>query len=289
MRRLPRRLDPSAGPELSFAPDPHRALRPGFLPAKPATAINSHPLAGFSLLPGWLPLVPRSTTAAAPGALKMKSAPAPSASASHETKIAVRCHHCGTWHETFDHAASTSCPGCGRSISLEDITLTNHSCRTIDTRGHLRIERTGNLYSPLTVCGEGTILGTISGELHCEGRLTLQVQGSIPAKIEATEVVVPAGAEVRCAFPIRAARIIVRGKLLANAVVRQELHILKKGAFEGSVWSRSVQVDRGGELLGSVHISPTEAPEAGLPPARENFALLQSALRGRHARRRPIY
>lgn len=205
------------------------------------------------------------------------------------TKMTVRCHHCGTSHHTFDHAEATGCPGCGRTISLQDVVIHTHTCRPVDTRGHLRIERQGNLYSPLTVCGQGLIAGTISGELHCEGLLTLPLRGTIPAKIEAEEVFIPVGAEVRCPFPIRAGRITVRGHLLANVVVRQELHILRRGEFEGTVWSRAVKVDRGGELLGSVNIGPTEAPRAGLPEAREMFCSLRSALTGRHSRRRPSY
>ena len=205
------------------------------------------------------------------------------------TRLTIRCHHCGTQHTAFDHAPATNCPGCGRTISLEDISISTPSCRTVDTRGHLRIERTGNLYSPLTVCGHGTVLGAISGELHCEGKLTLQVRGPLPVKIEAEEVFIPSGAVVECPFPIRAARIVVRGSLRAHVLVRQELHILRKGHCDGAVWARAVRVDRGGELLGSVRIGPTEAPTAGLPMARENFGTLRSALTGRFLRRRPVY
>jgi cytoskeletal protein CcmA (bactofilin family) len=172
----------------------------------------------------------------------------------------IRCHACGHSHDCADNAENTQCPHCGHKITFSDIVISSHVSRKIDTRGDLRIERRGNLFTPLTICHNAVILGMISGSIRCEGKITFLGSGSYPIKIETNELMVPGGAEVFCPFPIHAQHAVIRGTLHAPLLVEHRLEVLRKGHVEGAICARSIHVDRGGELRGQVRISPGPIP-----------------------------
>lgn len=203
--------------------------------------------------------------------------------------VPVVCHRCGTKHEASPFSLSTQCPGCQCAISFSSEVIDRPLSRAIDTRGDLLVHKAGNLFGPHTVCRHATIQGKISGALFCEGKLLLQCSGTLPCKLRAEEVLVPGGAEVTCPFPIEARLVVVRGILRAHLLVNGTLKILRKGRVEGSVLAKAIQVDRGGQLLGQVHISPREIPSTGSGSLRDPAQALQPVRKFRAKPRRVIY
>jgi cytoskeletal protein CcmA (bactofilin family) len=200
----------------------------------------------------------------------------------------VHCHACGHSHDCADNAENTQCPHCGQPISFADIVISSHVSRKIDTRGNLRIEKKGDLFTPLTVCRDAAILGMVSGSLRCEGKITFYGEGNYPLKIDTNELLIPGGARVVCPFPIHARHVVVRGILDAPLLVEARLEVLRKGHVEGAVCARSIHVDRGGELRGQVRISP-----GPIPVSASHQETPQTSLRpiagSRHQRHRPAY
>jgi cytoskeletal protein CcmA (bactofilin family) len=204
-------------------------------------------------------------------------------------EIPVTCHRCGTTHQASPHSLSTRCSGCQTAISFSSEVINRPLSRQIDTRGDLLITKTGSLFGPHTVCRHATIQGKISGAIYCEGKLLLQTNGTLPCKIHAEEVLVPGGSDVACPFPIEARLVVVRGILRAHLFLNGTLKILRKGRVEGSVLAKSIQVDRGGQLLGQVHISPRDIPASPTSHSRSPALSLQTARKIRPQPRRIIY
>jgi len=200
----------------------------------------------------------------------------------------VHCHACGHSHECADNAENTQCPHCGQPISFADIVISSHVSRKIDTRGNLRVEKKGNLFTPLSVCRDAVIFGMISGSLRCEGKITFYGEGNYPLKIDANELLIPGGAEVICPFPIHARHVVVRGILRAPLLVEARLQVLRKGHVEGAVCARSIDVDRGGELRGQVRIGPGPIPSPASPHETAHTSLRPIA-GSRHHKHRPTY
>lgn len=200
----------------------------------------------------------------------------------------VQCYVCGHSHECADNAEITQCPHCGQAISFSDIVISSHASRRIDTRGTLRIEKKGNLFSPHTTCGNAIIHGMISGTLRCVGKITFHGKGTFPLRIETNELLVPAGGEVICPFPIHANHVVVRGVLRAQLLVEARLEVLRKGHVEGAVCARSIHVERGGELRGQIRIGPGPIPVPS-SPYKSSQADLRPIAGSRYTRRRPAY
>lgn len=200
----------------------------------------------------------------------------------------VECHACGHTHECADNAENTQCTHCGQPISFANITISSSVSRKIDTRGIVRVEKRGNLFTPLTVCRNAVIHGMISGSLCCRGKVTIHGSGNFPVKIETAELLIPGGADVVCPFPIHAHRVVVRGILRAPLLVESMLEVLRSGHVEGAVCARAVHVDRGGELRGQVRVGPGPLPR----PSHEiekSVATLRALPGRRFGNHRPVY
>jgi len=202
-------------------------------------------------------------------------APPPSG---RNTKVRkIHCHRCGTRHDVSASAKATICPGCNTSISMENVVVSRHLSKPIDTRGTLRIEKGGNLFSSLSVCGDAVVEGKITGALICQGRLVVYASGTHPVKLKAREILIPGGADFHCPFPIEAENLTVRGRLRANLQLRGQLTIMRGGEIVGSVMARAIQVDRGGHLFGRMQITPKSTrPATSQNPLNCHSTLLVS-------------
>lgn len=156
----------------------------------------------------------------------------------------------------------------------------------VDTRGHLRIERGAHLASTLALCGDATIAGRISGALVCTGKLQMLCGGIHPVRIEAEQIHIGKNVHFQCPYPVVGGDMDVRGHLHANIVCRGKLRIRRGAAVEGSVFARSIQVDRGGNLKGELKIGPPPPPELLRKPGAKDMPVL--AVARPHAGRRRV-
>ena len=197
------------------------------------------------------------------------------------TPRSVHCYRCGRNHEVSPFAHTTFCPRCSCHIQLDDVVISAHASRNIDTRGDLTVEPEGYLNSTSAYCSHAVIQGRISGFLICEKTLTMNMRGRCLARIEAQTVVIDRDADLEFYFPIRANELIVRGGI--NAVVRCSgvVNIKKTGRVSGEVRSRSFQVEKGGIFQGQLTVNAQEISMEKLHSLQQEFPFLSIGQRVR--------
>ncbi|MEO6847051.1 MAG: polymer-forming cytoskeletal protein [Chthoniobacterales bacterium] len=173
----------------------------------------------------------------------------------------VRCYTCGTSHEVSGYAASTVCPNCSAYIDLKNVVVSTRVTRTVDTRGHLHIERGGFLNNVSTICGSALLEGQINGRIYCDGPIRLSCKGRCSAEFIATKVVVEKGANVFVAHAVRAGEVVIRGQIAGRILCSGAVRIVKGGFLEGDVHARAFNVDKGGGYQGSISIGQMEPPQ----------------------------
>lgn len=173
-------------------------------------------------------------------------------------------------------AQSTACPGCGTTISFEDIAITGHSTRVVQTRGNVHVGREGFLNSTRVTCESAFVEGRIAGKVTCSGTLRLRGNGICRAQITAKTLIIDRGASLRFPYTLRVSEVVIRGHVEADIECAGTLHIGRHGALEGDIQARAMIVDKGGFYAGDVQVAtsiqrvveePREEPEPRVAPA----------------------
>jgi cytoskeletal protein CcmA (bactofilin family) len=125
--------------------------------------------------------------------------------------------------------------------------------------------RGASLFTPLAICREAVILGKIAGVLLVEERCRFEGRGIQPVQVRAGALLVERGAEINFPFPVQADEITVRGSLHGDLYCSGKVTIARKGIVHGRVFARSIQMDRGGDLVGPLRIGPVDPPAIHLP------------------------
>ena len=181
----------------------------------------------------------------------------------------VHCLKCGRTHNVSNKAQSTICPGCYAPIELIDVSITAHSSRAVDTRGHLKITSKGSLSNSWIVCGTARIEGSFNGHLRCEGEARFSMQKNCTGSISAGCVLVEKKTVLECAHPIDADRVIVEGTLNGTIKCRGIVQVGKSGKLEGPVEALAMVVEKGGIYYGECRIKPPAVPLEAAPAAEE--------------------
>jgi cytoskeletal protein CcmA (bactofilin family) len=185
----------------------------------------------------------------------------------------INCHHCRHSHSVSGHAKSTICPGCNKSIQLENLTFSSHASRPVDTRGKLTVESGASLTCAHIICGEGLIRGKINGVIFCEGTLRLACQENFSSAITSKTLIIEKGALVDLAQPAQVVDLVVQGHARGHFTSTGTVRIPKHGILEGRLTARSVIVDRGGVLLAESSIRPDQKD---LPPSGTDLPVFQT-------------
>jgi cytoskeletal protein CcmA (bactofilin family)/ribosomal protein L37E len=190
----------------------------------------------------------------------------------------ILCHRCGESHPVSLIAVNTVCPACGALISLENTTIHGQESRLIDTRGDLVIPHGAYLYTPFAICRNAYISGKISGMLWCEGICRVEGSGMNSVQIQANEFHVPKRADFRCPFPVQAKSFFVRGRLEADLYCKGMLHVARGGVVVGNIFARSVQADKGSQLIGLLYVGLFDLPKIDLLSRIESIPTLPVAI-----------
>ncbi len=136
----------------------------------------------------------------------------------------------------------------------------------MDTRGTVYVSRTGFLNATHTRCGHAHIDGRFAGRIDCVGTLRIRGEGICRSRIEAHTLIIDRGSDFQFTFPIRAEEILIRGSVSADVFCPGIIRIGRYGTLEGSVHTRSLVVDKGGDYQGTVEVATTiidNYPRAG--------------------------
>lgn len=197
----------------------------------------------------------------------------------HRERIrTIRCHQCSAEQHLSSKAKSSICSHCGTYIDLKDFKVTTVFSRTINTQGTVFIEPKGDLTSVKVLCGEAIVRGKLSGHIICSGETRIRYKGRLLGAIESHEILVEKGADVEFVRPLKAKRMRVLGRISAR-VMADHISIATTGSLEGTIYAKSITIDRGGSFHGELVIGKQDLEQAELLPEKRRATPDQGTLK----------
>jgi cytoskeletal protein CcmA (bactofilin family) len=175
----------------------------------------------------------------------------------------IVCSACGAQQQVSNLAKSSLCPHCGGYIDLRDFKITTSFSRSIQTQGTVHVTSKGDLTSSKVSCADALICGNVHGSLQCTGTARFKMRGRLVGQIDCQEIVIEKRSEIEFVRPIKAHVLRIAGKISASVNVDSVI-IENKGCLEGTVYAKSITVDKGGIFHGELFIGKQEMVQAEL-------------------------
>jgi cytoskeletal protein CcmA (bactofilin family) len=179
----------------------------------------------------------------------------------------IRCFSCDHRQEVSSSAHSSLCPSCGSYIDLRDLKIAGPFGRSIQTQGEIHVTSKGELTSARAACGTAILEGKLRGTLVCNGQVRVKTHGKILGGIETHELVIEKRCDAEFVRPLKAHSVEINGKVSARIVCETAVTINKGGYLEGTVYARSISVEKGGMFSGELFIGQGEGSGARAPGA----------------------
>lgn len=183
---------------------------------------------------------------------------------SRETTRRIRCFQCDHAQTVSSSATSSICPACSSYIDLRDFKIVNSFNRSIQTQGSVVVTSKGDLISPKIACGSAVIEGRLRGNLLCSGTTQIKFKGKIHGAIDSQHLQVQKGSDVEFIRPLKVKDVDICGKVSARIMAGGVVRISKTGCLEGTVYAKSITVDKGGVFQGELIIGKREMEQAEL-------------------------
>jgi cytoskeletal protein CcmA (bactofilin family) len=194
------------------------------------------------------------------------------ASVFHRERIReIRCHQCQTVQQVSSRARSSLCPHCGTYIDLKDFKVEGVFSRGINTQGTVTITPKGELTSIKVLCGEAIVRGKLSGNLVCSGETHVRYKGRLLGAIDGHDVFIEKGCDVEFVRPIKAHHLRISGKVSAR-VMADHISIGPSGSLEGTIYAKSITIDKGGIFHGELVIGKKDLEQPELLPEKKRAA-----------------
>ncbi len=172
---------------------------------------------------------------------------------SHHFKEA-ECFECGNKFKVGRSSRSANCPSCSAYISMEDVELNMPSTQAIKTRGDVLIRKRGQVTAAHLFARDLRCFGLISANTHCSGDAIFKTTGTIIGEVRCRKFIVEKGSEIEFMNEVHAEEIEINAPVKGHFFSKGKLSILASGAVDGSVTGRSINIEPGGELNGSMNI-----------------------------------
>lgn len=173
--------------------------------------------------------------------------------AQHHFKEA-ECFECHNKFKVGRSSKSANCPSCGAYISMEDIDLNMPSTQPIKTRGDVMIRKRGHLTATHLFAKELRCFGLVSANIQCSGDAIFKTSGTIVGEVHCKKFIVEKGSDIEFLNEVRADEIEIAAPVKGHFYSKGPLIISATGAVDGSVTGRSISIEPGGELNGSMNI-----------------------------------
>lgn len=171
----------------------------------------------------------------------------------------VECGKCQHKFKVGRSAKSTTCPSCSATICMEDFDINLDYSTPIDTRGDVLIRRNGVVKTTEIRCRDLRVQqGQVNASLFCSGDITLKTSGLIEGEVRCNRLVIEKGSEVQFARTIQAAEVEIQAKVIGSIQCTGRVLLTGTGSVQGDVTARSIGIDPGGELDGSMNILRVE-------------------------------
>ncbi len=191
---------------------------------------------------------------------------------SRETTREITCFSCRGTHEVSSSAQSSLCPHCGSYIDIRDFRIAGPFARSVQTQGLLHLSPGADVASHRILCGSARLEGRFRGRIVCTGEASVLVDGHYEGEIDAGKLIIHKKANVEFHSPVYARTVEVNGKTRATVVCDGQVVINKKGVLEGTIYARSILVEKGGIFSGSLIIGAEPPAELRRADERTWFA-----------------
>lgn len=175
----------------------------------------------------------------------------------------IRCLDCGAPQQVSSFAESSICPQCSSFIELKDFKIGSSYSRNIHTQGCVTIMPKGDVSSTKIACGEAAIYGKMNGNLICTGKVKVKLKGRLSGGLDAQQLVIEKGSNIEFVRAIKGHRVEIFGKVSAR-VMSDIVMIGKTGSLEGTVYAKSISVEKGGVFHGELYIGKQELEQTEL-------------------------
>lgn len=166
----------------------------------------------------------------------------------------AQCFECNNKFKVGRSSKSANCPSCGSLISLEDIELNMPSNQAIKTRGDVLIRKRGHLTAAYLYAKDLRCYGMVQTNVFCSGDAIFKTEGTMVGEVHCRRFIVEKGSEITFMNPIHADEVEIHSPITGNVFSKGSVQIFANGAVNGDVTARSVSIEPGGELNGSMNI-----------------------------------
>jgi len=177
----------------------------------------------------------------------------------------IHCFDCKAQHQISSFAKSTFCPHCGSYIDLRDFKISGNFSRSIQTQGMIEIGPKGDVASSKLGCGSAVLCGKLQGNLFCTGIARIKTKNRILGGIDVQHLIIEKRSEVEFVRTIKAGQVEINGKISAR-ITADSVKIGKNGRLDGTVYAKSITVEKGGVFLGELVIGKRELSQPELIP-----------------------
>lgn len=178
-------------------------------------------------------------------------------SAAGEQKVRkIRCFSCFHRQTVSLSAESTQCGRCSVYISLLDHEINTSWTQGLRTRGNLRIRKAGSVLGGDVACHNLEVEGRLSAAVDCSGDAIFRNSAHVMGQMYCDRLVIEKNAEVVFPQGVKAGSVEVFGTLVGDVSCSGTVEIHSRGAVEGRVGARAVNLKDGGKLSGSMEIEP---------------------------------
>ena len=142
---------------------------------------------------------------------------------------------------------------------MEDLDINVPHTTPIETRGDVIIRRNGNVQTTEVRCRDLKVTqGTINASIFCSGDVTLKTSGMIEGEVRCTRLIIEKGSDIYFRKTVQAGDVEIQAKVTGNIQCTGRVLLTATGSVHGDVTARSISIEPGGELDGSMNILRTE-------------------------------
>lgn len=187
-----------------------------------------------------------------------------------ETIREVSCFSCNHKQTVTSAAQSTLCPQCGSYIDLRDFKIAGPFGRTIQTQGEVLILAKGDVSSARIACNSAYLEGKLRGTLIATHEVHVKTKEKILGAIETKKLIVEKRCDAEFLRPIKAQTAEINGRLSARLYCEGAVHVNKGGTLEGTLYAKSITVEKGGIFSGELFIGQPD-PLQPVPAEQQNL------------------
>lgn len=177
----------------------------------------------------------------------------------------ILCFDCGHNYTAAPEAQSSQCPRCCCYVSLLDYVIDGPWNRRIQTRGNVKILKSGSVSGGGIQCHNLTVIGELGSSVDCSGDIVIRGHGKVLGKVNCRQLRIERGARVEFLHAVTVASAYIDGHARCQIFCDGTITLEKRAHLQGFVRAAAIVVKAGAKHTGTLEI--LQQNPAGTPPA----------------------